>query len=146
MHIKQALKKILIEDAGVSAIASTRVYGAKLPQLYVGPSVVFRLNDIGEKLILKEPGMSGLHMKEFRIGCVARDSADAFGYDVAALLDEAVFSILQGYNGVLSDGGSPETRIYIQGANRTHSSDFHDDPTETYWVRSDWEIWHSPAT
>lgn len=144
MDIKQAIRTVLVGDATLTALVGTRIYGGKLPQLITASSIVFRLYDVEDIEILAEPGVSNLTKSFFRFGCVVRGDENE-AYDVAADIDIALRAVLQGLHGHISDGESPETTLQIVGARRLHASDFYDDPTETHWVRSDWEISHALA-
>jgi len=142
VDIKQAVYKVLSTNSGITALASGGVFGGKLPQRITAPAIVFRLEDTEDMPILNSPGVSNLTKSTFRFGCVARGDGNG-AYDIASELDAALRACLQGLSGTISDDLSPESTIGIAGAWRIHASDFYDDPTETYWVRSDWEIHHA---
>jgi hypothetical protein len=144
VDIRQALRTIIIEDATLAALVGTRVFGGKLPLRVTEPAIVFRLEETTDIPILDDPGVSNLTRSMFRFGAVSRgDQIQA--YDISIDIDIALRDLLQGYRGLVSDGESPPRFMKIAGAWRHDAKDFYDDLTETYWVRSDWYIWHALA-
>jgi len=144
VDIRQALRTVLINDAAVFALVGENIYGGKLPLRVTAPSIVFRLEETNDIPILNSPGVSNLTKSVFRFGAVARgDAIEA--YDISIDIDIAMRAALHGFRGEVSNGESPETTIQIRGAWRVDAKDFYDDLTETYWVRSDWEIHHALA-
>jgi hypothetical protein len=144
MDIRLALRRILIADVGLTALVGNRIFGGKLPQRITDPAIVMRLHESDDIMILNSPGVSNLTKSTFRFGCVVRgDEFDA--YDKAADIDIELTRVLIGFTGRVSDGNSPEETLQIAGIWNVHRTDFYDDPTESYWVRSDWEIHHARA-
>jgi len=144
VDIRQALRIVLINNAPVFALVGENIYGGKLPLRVTAPSIVFRLEETDDIAILNSPGVSNLTKSMFRFGAVARgDAIEA--YDISIDIDIALRAALQGFHGIVSDGESPESTIEIRGAWRQDAKDYYDDLTETYWVRSDWEIHHALA-
>ncbi len=139
MDCKTALTKMIMAESSIVAVIGSRLYGGKLPQVLTGPAIIFRLYDAEDDEVLHFPGATKT-MSTFRFGCVARGNN---GYDVSSQLDELLSVALRGFTGLIVDDTlSPPEVLHIKGIRRIHASDFYDDPTETWWVRSDWEIHH----
>lgn len=137
MLVDQAVRKLLATDAGVIAIASTRIYGGILSQDATQPSVTYRVvsRDHEEDL----DGPSGLRTSRFRIYSTARKKVG--DYTVAKQLDEAVRLALHGFSGTVTDlTVSPPETIEIQRVFAASSFDFYDDKTETHQIISDYLV------
>lgn len=130
---------MLSQSVPITSIVGSRIYSGKLPQILPGPAIVFRLHDAEDNEVLAFPGATWT-TSTFRFGCVALGSD---GYDIASSLDEVLSIAIRGFTGdVVDDTLSPAQQLNIKGVRRIHASDFYDDPTETWWVRSDWQIHH----
>lgn len=138
MLIKQAIGQFVGAHAGVQSIAEGRVYGGKLPQVMEGPSVLFMLDKSIDMPVLRNAAISVKSI--FKFGCVAK-GADS--YMIAALLAHELRLCLNGFAGTITDDASPQNIIIIKGIFRTNERDYFDDPTQTDWVTSDWEITHT---
>ncbi len=142
MLVEQALKQILLNNAGVAAIVSGRVFPSILPQSVVYPAIVYRLTKRSSEPVMAPRG-TGPPVSRFWLISAAKGSG-AGSYQAAKLLDEAVRLALQGYNGtVILTDSSPQVSVQIQGAFFDGAEDFYDDATQTHQAGSLFMIWHN---
>jgi hypothetical protein len=127
VNIEQALYKLLKTDAAVSGFVAGRIFAGVMPQqVETYPAIAYRAPAAG--------GRGAGSRETFHTlpsGCtLVRQRLQVFSaaktYGEAALLDEAVYTLLDEFRGtVIRDGSSPEESIDIQGV-------FLGDPAHAY--------------
>ncbi len=142
MLVEQALRQILLNDAGVSAIVSGRIFPGTLAQSVTYPAIVYRLTRRASDPVMTPRGTS-LPMSRYWLISTSKGSGSG-SYQAAKLLDEAVRLALQGYNGTVTlTSSSPQVSVQIQGIFFDGSEDFYDDASETHQAGSLFLIWHN---
>ncbi len=141
MLAKDAIYILLTENAGVAALAIGGVRAGILDQTTTYPAIAFRRISYQRVGRLQKRGHSGLAKYVFRFFATANLAAG--GYDAAMNLHEAIRLCLDGYEGeVINSSASPAESLDIDGIFPEGSLfDFYDDPTQTYQVVSDFEVW-----
>ncbi len=125
----------------MSAVATGGVWAGVLKQTTNYPAVAYRKVSHETQPRLNERGHSGLAMSRFRFFSTA-NLASGFGYDLATQLDEAIRLCLHGFKGTVTDDSiSPPATLEVFGIFQASSFDFYDDPTQTYQVISDYDVW-----
>lgn len=128
MDIEDAIYEILKADAGVTAIVSGRIFGGVIREtLKTFPVVLYR-SDGGRRPVRTLDGGCTLVEQRIHVFSAARGMADASD------LDYAIHSALDEFSGTVSNGGSPEQTIDIQGIFSGDLSHEHDyvDTTELH--------------
>lgn len=115
--IEEALRAVLLADAGVAALVGTRVYPLVLPQAGTLPAITYQVVAGDADYVME--GASGLAFKRVQVDCWADT------YSAAAGLRAAVTAALGGFAG---SAGSPAVRI--QGAFKTMEADGYEDALE----------------
>lgn len=127
-------RKILVDDAGVSALVGTRVYPRVIPQKPTYPLIVFRL--IGGDSDMDLSGGSGFAEATIDVACFSMDQST--GITDVATIDEAVRAAATAYRGTV-------LTVFINEITSTRPRDDEDQPTpgsdSWRWIRSrDYEI------
>ncbi len=123
MLVKQAFKILLIEDPGIIALVGKRIYPLVVPQNSTFPLIAWGRTARQADITLSVVKPTERKMKDwFEVVSVAQGvGGDAISENV----DDAVFERLHGFQGIVSDDGSPEQTLKIQGI-------FHEKLTELY--------------
>lgn len=136
MNVQEALYLRMTADAGVSAIATGGIWNGVLSQDALYPAIAYRRMDKETPLRLESRGHSGIAGHRFRFYSAAQQQDDA------TELDEALRLCLHGFSGTITNTDlSPDESLDIQGIFQTNTFDFYDDPTQTYQVISDYDVW-----
>jgi hypothetical protein len=93
--IEDAIYTHLIDDSGISAMISDRVYGAKLPERATMPAIMFRRIS-GSREVVHNPDTSGSY-------CMSRFEFNVYGgtYADAVNLGRLVSSLFDGFRGTM---------------------------------------------
>lgn len=147
MVVEEALKILILENAGVSALIGTRLYPGSLPQTATYPALSYRLE--------RRRGIQRLDPRgtgDILTLSVVRFFSSAKGnnaYSTAKAIDAALFQCLYGFNGTVTNTAlSPQQSLYIDGIHDIDSRDFEFDSAEanalllgTKQVLSDYGVW-----
>lgn len=139
MLVEEALFQILSVDPGLSALVSERIYPVILPETVEYPAIAYSLVSSMDETGLA--GTFGLARYRFRLMTITRDPG---AYGDAKRVDATMRAALVDYSGLVGDGGSPETFVRIQHIFHAGSAEFYDDPTQTYRVVTDVDVWAEP--
>lgn len=139
MLIDEALYSIVSADAGVVAIAGTRVSAVVMSQSEVYPAVTFRRINSSPLLRLARRGVSDLARHRYRFFCVATKATG--GQRTAARLRDAVKLALVGQSGDFYSTDSPPETLHIGGIFPESTFDLYDDATQTYEAVADYDVW-----
>lgn len=134
MDVEAALKILLSEDAGVSALVGNRIFVGVPKQTVTYPAIVLRTRAEVDDYTLEA---------DFTSHAVIRIWSDDTGqpnYANAKAVDRAVRACLRGFSGTVFDSASPPTSLEIQVILRLQCVYQYVDETQTHeWV-SDYEI------
>lgn len=145
MLIEEAVYQLLSANAGVTALASGRIFAGVLPQdLQNYPAIAYRApatgNRMNRRTIQVMEGGCSLVAQRIHVFSAAKGKRD---YGPAAELDAAVCGALEDYQGTVSiPASSPLESIYVQGIFATtlaHAYGF-DDKTQTHNFVTEFEI------
>jgi L-2-hydroxyglutarate oxidase LhgO len=128
MTIPATLRAILLADATVSGLVSTRVYPVKLPQSPTMPAMVITL--VGGQDVISHSGPAGVENPTFQI--------DFYGetYSQMDSLYEAGKDALNGYSGLINGQN-------VQGIFLVQKRDLpYDDDASLYRRTVDFSIWN----
>lgn len=139
MLVNEAIYIRLADDADVSALAVGGIWAGFLKQTTSYPAVAYRKVSYAPVLRLESRGHAGLASFRFRFFSTANLAAG--GYDAAAALDEAIRISLHGFKDTVTNDESPPETFNILGIFPESSFDMYDDPSQTYQVITDFEIW-----
>jgi hypothetical protein len=135
--VTQAFHILLIEDAGVQSLVSTRIFPGRQPQASEYPAIRWgRLNSGIGKILNVESG-DWLMWDTFLVDCFAQGSG---GYFSASTIHDAVLQRLHGFSGLVSDGESPESTLTIQGISFEKLEEFYRDDLKQYATRSIYRV------
>lgn len=124
----------------MSSVATGGVWAGVLKQTVNYPAVAYRRVSHETAERLESRGHSGIALHRFRFFSTCNLAAG--GYDLAKSLDEKIRLSLHGYAGVVTDDSiSPPSTLYVNGIFQQSSFDMYDDPTQTYQVISDYDVW-----
>lgn len=128
------LRTLLVGDAALTGLVSTRIYWNSIPQSAASPCVVMFLIDGGEGYSMS--GRDGLDRSLVQIDVRAVDPNVAQMWAVR----DAIRNVLSGYRGTV---GSTDFEVILQQGERQTS----EKPDVTLYHRSstDWEIWSRAA-
>jgi Protein of unknown function (DUF3168) len=135
MNAEQAIVRLLVTDAGVSAIVAGRVYPGLLPESTTYPAVAYEV--VSETPNVALDGVNPTRAKRFRFWS-ATHGVNSYG--AAKALDAALRDCLEGFAGIVSDGLSPESTLEIQGVFPLSTYDLYESETETRMVISDFSV------
>lgn len=132
--IRVGLRAYLLDDAGIAAIVSGRVFPVRLPQGETRASIVYtRISGLGDWHM---QGPSGLSRPRVQIDCWSQSA------DTAATLSNIVKERLDGASGTwLWGDDSPAEGIVVQGAFAETERDDYDDAVKMYRCSRDYLIW-----
>lgn len=106
MKAAEAIYSILSNDAGVTALTSTRIYPLKMPQLEAYPAVVFKAISVDPSNT--KSGASTTDEVRMQVDCYVKEVTGQASYYNSLLLATAVRSALESFTGtagtVLTDG------------------------------------------
>tara|TARA_R110002096_G_scaffold187982_3_gene367721 strand:+ start:1565 stop:1987 length:423 start_codon:yes stop_codon:yes gene_type:complete len=102
VFIEQALRQILIDNAAVAAVVSTRVFPHDVPQGESMPAIVYTLDD--SRPIAHLTGRGGV-VADFDLLCLAE------GYGTAKDLAEKTRAALAHYSGEVTPAGADQITI-----------------------------------
>jgi len=155
MLVEEGLVQILLADPVVTAFVGDRIYPGVLPQKEAAglsyPAIVFYIPPGATRKRterLEARGFSGQTVSRYRFFCLAKGKFDGRGdYDTAKYLELALFLCLQGFNGTVSDGASPESTVDIDilQADPPYYAELWEDDTETRQIACDYDVSHSEA-
>ncbi len=137
MLVTQAFQILLIEDAGVQSLVSTRIFPARQPQKSEYPAIRWGRLDSGIEAVLNVEAGEWLMWDTFLVDCFAQGSG---GYFSASNIHDAVLQRLHGYSGVVSDGESPESTLSIQRIVFEKFDEFYRDDLQQYATRSIYRV------
>lgn len=154
MLAEEALVKILLDDAGVTALVDDRIYPGVLPQKSIAsleyPAIVFYIPPGPNRVRterLDDRAFAGLTKSRYRFFCLAKGVVNGKSdYEQAKNLETALFLCLQGFTGTVSDDLSPVTTVEIDvilQADPPYYAELWDDETETRQVACDYDVSHS---
>lgn len=130
MTILEAIVAHLLADAGVSAIAATRVYAKSLPQSPTYPALV--IHNVSGTSEHSQDGPSGLAEPRFQIDCFSPRKASS------VLLVLAVQTALDGFQGTMGGGGG----VSVDAVFVENRRDDYDDELEVHVDSRDFLIMH----
>ena len=138
-----AVRKRLLDDAGIAAAVGTRVYPGHLPQTVTAwPAITITLVSTDRAWVLTGP--APLVHPRFQIDCWSQERPGVSAYEEARALGDLVRRRLEAYAGDLLDPAvSPDSvvRAWIHFADQREL--FEPDVSGGFWRESqDWEIWH----
>ena len=126
--LESGIVKLVMADAGVTAIASSGGFLLELPKDEALPSWSYRvISDRSEYCL---GGEHGFVTRRLQIDCFANAKADVLR------LGRAINKVLSGYRGTLSD---PDATV-VFGCFRSDIQDFFDDPGRTPRRMLEYEI------
>lgn len=134
--IEEAIKSLLVNDAGVNAIIGGRVHPQKLPQQPVLPAISFQR--ITTDRVRSHDGPSGLAAPTFQFNCWASDTESKSGYQQAKDLVNALRLLIDGFRGV-SQG------VNIRAVFVEDDRDDQDEDRVFERIMLDAVIWHEEA-
>lgn len=138
MLIKQAVQILLLGDADLRSLVSTRIFPVVSPQK--GP---FPLVRWGRKKRQADQILSATKrtVRPITDWFVFDSYAQGAGGDtVAEDIDDALFELLDGYQGVVTDSASPYTTMTIQGIAHDELEEFGNDVLQQYMTRSIYRV------
>lgn len=140
--VEEALSIVLRGNAGLVALVSTRITPGVLTQTSLYPALVYRLVDREHFTHLEGRTATGLARSTFRFFSTGKG---ANAYSDAKRVNEALRLCLFGFRGTVSNTASPVVTLDIQNIEPGRTDEFYDDPTQTWQVRSDYDVWASEA-
>lgn len=135
MLIKQAIKILLLEDAGLATLVSTRIFPLVVPQKGPFPLIAWGRtgrNVPAERLATAKPD-ERLITDSFEFVSVAQGSG---GDAVSEEIDDALFELLHGWSGVVYDDQSPADSLVIQGVFHSKLTELYRDDIQQFATRS----------
>jgi hypothetical protein len=120
-RIEAKVYNILKSDAGILAIAGTRVYPSTMPQKATFPLVTLRT--VGGGLAYHLQGYATLENPRFNIQCYG------VTYAIAKNLANAIISAMEGATGF--------------SAIMDNDTDIYEDSTEKFGVSMEFSVWHN---
>ena len=113
---EQALRKILTDNAAVSAVVSSRIYALSVTQGESLPAITYQLDTTEPVAVLA--GHAGMTNNEFEIRCIAES------YATVKDLAEKVRLALDGYSGTVSVTGTDAgDSVEVNWINHDRSAD-----------------------
>jgi hypothetical protein len=144
--VEEAVRILLAADAGVSAIAGTRIVNGFLDPAISEPAIGFKCKKIGDlDTDSCDPsdhrGISGVAEYEIAIYSVSKGPQSSVTAKlVARRLDDAVRLAIDGYQGTVSDSGSPPSSNEIQRITFKDGDDGYFDTSQTHQFLSVYEV------
>ena len=138
--VEEAISSVLRGNAPLVALVAARIYPGVLPQTVTYPAIAYRLVDRESITHLAGRSATGLARSGFRFFSTAKGMN---AYSDAKRLDEALRLCLAGFHGTVSNGASPANTLDIQIILPGRKDEFYDDPTQTWQVRADYDVWAS---
>lgn len=129
-EIEEAIYSRLSGTSAVTAICSTRIYPAKIPQEAALPAVAYQR--ISARRVKAHAAPTGLARVRVQVVCVARSYSEVKG------LATEVRKALEGV--VASVGG-----VTVQGSWLETDADEYGDAEGLHSVRQDFMLWHTEA-
>lgn len=140
MLVQEALYIHLTADAAVSAACPGGIHAGILTQTVTYPAAAYRKVSREQVGRIEDRGHSGLALQRFRFFSTCNLAEG--GYDACKALDEAIRLSLQGYRGTVTDTSvSPNQTLELFGIFQQSSFDMYDDPTQTFQVITDYDVW-----
>jgi hypothetical protein len=138
MLIKQAIKILLTEDPGIAALVGRRIFPLVVPQNGPFPLIAWgRTARSADPVLDSTKRSQRLIVDRFEIASVAQGAGgDAVSEDI----DDAVFELLDGWAGVVSDDASPESTLTIQGIFHEKLTELYRDDLKQYATRSIYRV------
>lgn len=130
--VETAFNLLLRGNAGVAAIASTRIFNSIAVQTATYPYIVTRTE--GRSHVIALDGACGLRESRIRVFSAAKT------YDTAKQLDEAVRLAAQGFEGTVTDNTSPSNTLQIQLIECVFSIDNYLSDTKTHEIVTDYLV------
>lgn len=137
MDVREAIKRLLAADAGVSALVSNRIYPGTLPQSASYPAITYRVVRRTDPIKLNPSATSKIAVYGMRFFVAIKSTSPA----QAIAVSNAIAQCLTGYKDTVTDGESPADTCYIDGIFPITGFDFYDDPTQTHQVMSEFDVW-----
>lgn len=135
MLIKQAIKILLLEDAGLNALVGNRIFPLVVPQKGPFPLIAW--------------GRTGRNIPAGRLASAKPDElliTDSFefvsvatgpgGDAVSEEIDDVLFELLHGWAGIVSDDNSPADSLVIQGIFHNKLTELYRDDIQQFATRS----------
>lgn len=138
--IEEALQITLRGNAGLTALVGTRIVQGVLLQTTTFPAIAYRLVDRESFTHLGGRTSTGLARSTFRFFSTGKGAS---AYSDAKRVNEALRLCLFGFRGTVSNTASPVVTLDIQNIEPGRTDEFYDDPTQTWQVRSDYDVWAS---
>ena len=126
--IEEGLVKLMIANAGISALAVTQGMHAPLPENATVPGWSYQFASNSGDYTLD--GDRGIDYTRVQINCHGNNAAEAIR--LAAAID----SLLSGYYGVLTDSD----HTFLQGCFQTNLVDFFNDASRSYRRVVDYQL------
>lgn len=130
-ELEEALYSRLTATGAVTALCSTRIYPAKIPQEATLPAVAYQR--ISARRVRAHAAPTGLARVRVQVVCVARSYSEVKG------LSAAVRRALEGVIGTVGGVG-------VQGSWLETDADEYGDAEGLHSVRMDFMLWHVEAT
>lgn len=138
--VEEALQIILRANAGLTALVGTRITPGVLSQSSAYPAIAYRLVDRDHATHLSGRASTGLARSGFRFFSASKG---ATAYSDTKRVNEALRLALMGFSGTVQSAASPPLTLHIQRIEPTGTREFYDDPTQTWQVQSDYDVWAS---
>lgn len=138
MLIKQAVKFLLLSDAGLEAVIDNRLFPGHFPQKGPFPLIAFGRTGRESTYRLDRARPTEKLVKVwFEFMCAAQGpNADSISED----LDDLLFDLIDGWSGVVSDDHSPESTLTIQGIFSEKLTDLYSDQVQQNVTRSVYRV------
>ncbi len=125
--IQAGIYSLLSADPGLSAIVADRITPVLLPEGSPLPAMTYMVVGSSSEPTFETSGMQKVRMQfDFH----------AEGYTAAIGARDALRVLLDGYQGLLSDG------TYLQNAQRIQDIDYFDDGPRQFRCSSEYYLWH----
>jgi hypothetical protein len=135
--MEEALSRLMLADAGISALVGTRVNWVVRPQSSALPAIVLNVIDTLPDYTMQGP--SGLASSRVQVTCWS------ITYAAAKAVARAVEALLSGIDELVGDGDSPEAFTILRGGfqeGERESFEIGEGQTGLYSVSLDFIVWH----
>ncbi len=138
MLIKQAVKILLFEDAGLQSLVSNRIFPLRIPQKDEYPAITWgRINRNADIALSSDIQAQRRVTDWFEFVSFAQGARGATSSED---IDDALFELLHGFAGTVSDGESPESTLFIEGIFLEKVGEYYRDDLQQYATRSVYRV------
>lgn len=138
--VEEALQIVLRANTGLMALVGGRIMPGVLSQSTTYPAIAYRLVDREHFTHMSGRISTGLVRSGFRFFSAAKGTT---AYADTKRVNEALRLCLMGFHGTVANQASPVVTLDIQNIEPAGTREFYDDPTQTWQVQSDYDVWAS---